>query len=162
MSLYVHYGFASVPRILPHPVWACQTFGSFGSTPVMGLSLSLCADSHAWTRSCNTIPMRYGRNINCQNLSIRGPHKHFIYHCVLSFFRLFHFSQVKPDLTLTRNKGRLESNPSNVDCLSVSSSSQYDSRPQVKFYCCQIIIPQGLLIILWTKCPSILVTSLFA
>lgn len=86
--LCVHSGFASSPHSPPHPVWACQAFGSSGSVPSIGLSLSLCADSHAWTRSCYTIPKRYERNINCHNHAIRRPDQHLIHHCIFCFFRL--------------------------------------------------------------------------
>lgn len=72
-----------------HPAGVFQTVGSSGRALSMGLSLSLCANSHAWTRSCYTIPKRYECNINCQNPGIRRQDKLFIYHCVLGYFLCF-------------------------------------------------------------------------
>lgn len=93
VKLWLSARYGSALGSSPHPALpplcaeeGVGSSGSSGSAPSIGLSSSLCADSHAWTRSCCTIPKRYGRNINCQNLGIRGPDKHYIYHSSLSLF----------------------------------------------------------------------------
>lgn len=87
--LHAHYGFAWAPLSPSHPAWACQTFRSSGSAPSVGLSLSLCADSHAWTRSCCTMPKRYEGNISCQDFGIKRTDKHFIHHGVFFYLCCF-------------------------------------------------------------------------
>lgn len=136
MLLYMSHviGLVKVHYIFHHTVLhilreLAKTVGSSGSARSIGLSLSLCADSHAWRRGCYTIPERYERSVNCQNLAIRRPDKHSI----IVLFLIFRVLQFKTPCIDISQWG---------DSFDASTRPWYDKRPQVEFcivlkYCWQ-------------------------